>query len=104
LRDEDEFLYVKDLNMFKGEVSLKNILIIDNNVYSFAFQLENGIPILDFMGDKNDTELIKVMHTLYHLKGFDDLGMENEKIFKLKDIYNQDMNAYIRYYDSDYWT
>jgi CTD small phosphatase-like protein 2 len=55
--DNEDFLLVKDLNMFKGELSLKDILLIDNNIYSFGFQLENGIPILDFMGDKNDTEL-----------------------------------------------
>jgi hypothetical protein len=40
------------------------------------------------MGDKNDTELLKVMHTHCHLKGFDDLREENEKIFRLRDIYN----------------
>ena len=59
LEDEeyDDYLFVKDLNMFKGEVSLKDILLIDNNIYCFGFQLENGIPILDFMGDKNDKEL-----------------------------------------------
>ena len=101
LEDNDDYLFVKDLNMFKGEVSLKDILLIDNNIYSFGFQLENGIPILDFLGDKNDTELLKVMHTLCHLKNFDDLRIENEKIFRLRDIYNQDMDLYIKYYDSD---
>jgi hypothetical protein len=74
--------------MFKGEVSLKDILLIDNNIYSFGFQLENGIPILDFMGDKNDSELLKVMHTLLHLKNFENLSEENEKIYQLRHIYN----------------
>jgi hypothetical protein len=37
LEDDDDYLFVKDLNMFKGEVSLKDILLIDNNIYSFCF-------------------------------------------------------------------
>ena len=70
--------------MFCGkELSLKDILIIDNNIYSFGFQLENGIPILDFLGDQNDTEMLKVMHTLNYLKNFKDLRSENENIYKL---------------------
>lgn len=85
-------------------MSLRDILLIDNNIYSFGFQLENGIPILDFMGDRKDTELRKVMQTLHHLKGFENLPFENEKIFKLREIYNQDMDVYIRYYDSDQWS
>jgi hypothetical protein len=44
------------------------------------------------------------MHTLYHLKNFEDIREENEKIFKLRDIYNQDMDTYIKYYDSDQWS
>jgi hypothetical protein len=44
------------------------------------------------------------MHTLNHLKNFEDLRIENEKIFRLRYVYNHDMNAYINYYDSDQWS
>ena len=37
-----------------------DVLIIDNLVHSFAFQLDNGIPILEFYGYKDDTELINL--------------------------------------------
>ncbi len=30
------------------------MIIIDNLVHSFAFQLENGIPILEFIANKKD--------------------------------------------------
>ena len=50
---------VKDLSIFK-DVQIENILIVDNNIYSFAFHLENGIPILGYMGGKDDVELIKL--------------------------------------------
>lgn len=37
---------VKDLDMLTGgEFKLENILIIDNNIFSFAYNLENGIPV-----------------------------------------------------------
>lgn len=104
LEDGEDTFIVKDLNIFKGEVSLDDILIVDNNIYSFAYQLENGIPILDFMGDPHDTELLKVMETLSHLKGFSNLRAECERTFRLREIYNQDMALFIQYYDSDGWS
>ena len=36
---------------------LKNIVIIDNLTHSFGLQVDNGIPILNFHGNKKDTEL-----------------------------------------------
>jgi CTD small phosphatase-like protein 2 len=50
---EEEGFFVKDLRIFKG-IDLKDILIIDNYVHSFAFHLENGIPIVPFLGEKDD--------------------------------------------------
>ena len=37
--------YIKDLRIFE-DVSLSDMVIIDNSVLSFAFHLNNGIPIL----------------------------------------------------------
>ena len=95
---------MKDLNIFKGEVNLDNVIIVDNNIYSFAFQLENGIPILDFVGDPCDTELLKVKETLKHLKNFTNLRQECERTFRLREIFNQDMALFIHYYDSEGWS
>lgn len=75
---------VKDLNIFKGDIDLDRIMIIDNNIYSFAFNLENGVPICNFLGDKKDTELIKVINHLNELKNYTNIRVENEKVFKLK--------------------
>jgi len=33
---------------------------VDNFVYSFAFNLDNGVPVVPFFGQKGDRELIKV--------------------------------------------
>lgn len=47
----EEGVYIKDLRIIKNR-NLKDMVIIDNAVYSFGFQLDNGIPILPFYDDK----------------------------------------------------
>lgn len=59
----------------------KNILIVDDNVYSFAFHLENGIPIVPYFGDKEDKEMIKVIKYLQNIHDKDDLRVSNNKVF-----------------------
>jgi CTD small phosphatase-like protein 2 len=71
---------VKDLRIFKG-IDLKDVLIIDNYVYSFAFHLENGIPIVPFFGEKDDQEMIKVIKYIRSIHDQDDLRVPNDKIF-----------------------
>ena len=72
----------KDLRMFKN-VSIDKMLIIDNSLYSFALNLENGIPILDFMGNKKDVELLKIIRYLDYIRQFDNLRIANENTFNL---------------------
>lgn len=73
--------YVKDLRIFENR-DLKDIAIIDNACYSFAYHLENGIPIIPFYHNKNDEEFkhLKnyVMQFLDH-----DIRELNKKTFKL---------------------
>jgi len=33
---------------------IKNIAVIDNAMYSFAFHLDNGVPILPYYHNKKD--------------------------------------------------
>ena len=44
---------MKDLRIFKN-VALKDLLIVDNAVYSFGEQIDNGIPITPFKEDPTD--------------------------------------------------
>lgn len=39
---------------------IDNILLIDNNIYSFENNKDNAIPIIDFLGDYDDRELFKL--------------------------------------------
>jgi TFIIF-interacting CTD phosphatase-like protein len=45
---EEKPIYIKDLKIFEDQFSLKDIVIVDNAVYSFINTLENGIPIIPF--------------------------------------------------------
>jgi CTD small phosphatase-like protein 2 len=47
---------VKDLRIF-ADRSLEHVLIADNNIFSFAFQLPNGIPVTSYDGANDDDEL-----------------------------------------------
>jgi CTD small phosphatase-like protein 2 len=40
-------VYVKDLRIINDR-ALEDMLIVDNSIISFAFQLDNGIPICAF--------------------------------------------------------
>lgn len=44
-------LHVKDLRHLNRD--LKNVVLVDNAAYSYAFQLENGIPVLPFYEGKD---------------------------------------------------
>ena len=57
---------VKDLRVFKDR-SLHEILIVDNNVFSFAFQVGNGIPVTSYAGSKEDDELLCLIDYLEEL-------------------------------------
>ena len=44
--------YIKDLRIIENH-DLDKMVIIDNLAYSFAFQINNGIPIQSFYFDSN---------------------------------------------------
>jgi len=79
---ENEFIYVKDLRIFKN-VKMEDMIIIDNSVLSFAFQLENGIPILPFYDNKEDIELKFLANYLGNIYNVKDLRFENNRSIKM---------------------
>ena len=81
-------IFVKDLRIIKG-VDLKDILLIDNSMYSFSAQLANGILINSFYNDKNDIELFNVLgYLLNFLLKIDDVRIINEQFFNFQKISN----------------
>lgn len=79
---ENEFIYVKDLRIFKN-VSMKDMIIIDNSVLSFAFHLDNGIPILPYYDNNDDNELIYLQHYLNKISNSSDLREDNKRTLKM---------------------
>lgn len=84
-----DLLRVKDLRILKN-INIKNIILVDNNMYSFAPQLNNGILINSFYCDKDDKELDNVYRYLidYILPAVD-VRKVNEEFFGFKKILNE---------------
>ena len=69
--EQDDGSFVKDLS--KLNRSLSEVIIVDNNSYSFALHPDNGIQCLDFYFDKYDTELKRISQFLHVIKDAKDV-------------------------------
>ncbi len=76
-------MYIKDLRVFKNR-ELKDMIIVDNAVFSFGAQLANGVPITPFKDDREDKEFIFLMNYLDKLKEYEDMRDFNREAFKME--------------------
>ena len=74
------------------------MLFVDNHVLSFAANFKNGVPITDFLGQKNDTELLKVMSYALSLSTEKNLMLTNEKVFGLQQVMDSNIEEFIHFY------
>jgi len=77
----DSGIIVKDLRIFANR-DMKNLILVDNSILNYSFQLYNGVPILPYTSQKKDTQLQKLLKFLEFLKGEDDVRMVNKAVFK----------------------
>ena len=85
-------IFVKDLRIIKG-VDIKDIILLDNSIYSFSAQINNGILVNSFFNDKNDIELYNVLgYLLNFLVKAEDVRVVNEQFFNFDKIIN-DLSA-----------
>jgi CTD small phosphatase-like protein 2 len=82
--------YIKDLRILKNR-KLKDIVIVDNRIHSFGFQINNGIPILEWTGNKEDTELQFLEQYLLKLAKCENIPDFNEANLKLLDLADTDI-------------
>jgi CTD small phosphatase-like protein 2 len=71
--------YVKDLRIFQRDLS--QIAIVDNSVMAFRFQLDNGIPIVNFYDNHNDDELVHLVYYFERLAACEDVRIMNNEAF-----------------------
>lgn len=57
--------------------------------------------MVPFFGEQSDNEMIKVIKYINHIHERFDLREPNEKIFKLRKIFNSNIESYIKYYEFD---
>ena len=93
-------MYVKDLRIFKG-IDLKDIILVDNAVYSFGLQLNNGIPMTPFKENKNDNEFKFLKRFLLDIRNSPDFRETLKEAFHFDDLFhgNYNFDSFIEYYD-----
>ena len=82
----DPGLYIKDLRIFNSWKNMENIIIVDNSLFSFANQLNNGILITSYFDDKKDTFLYNVKDYLEYIKNEKDIREINKESFRFEEI------------------
>ena len=79
---------------------MKDMIIVDNAVYSFGKQLSNGIPITPFKEDPDDVEFEFLINYLYDIKDYDDFREVNREAFKMELVYKFNNSTYIEEYEN----
>lgn len=79
-------IHVKSLQIISNRKK-EDLLLIDNLVYSYAFDIENGIPIKPYINGKNDCELEYLAEALADLKSFMDSRTYIRDKLRLQELY-----------------
>ena len=83
-------IFVKDLRVISNR-NLKKMVIVDNLVHSFGLQLNNGIPILEWKGERNDMELKFLENYLIELSKCEDIPNYNKNNLRLTELGEYDL-------------
>lgn len=79
--------HVKSMGVISNRKK-EDLLIIDNLIYSYAFDMDNGIPIRPYLFGKQDSELVYLADALSGLKSFMDSRTYIREQLRLNDFYN----------------
>ena len=82
-------IYIKDLRILKN-YDLKDVILLDNSLYSFMNQLSNGVLINSFYIDDTDKHLLAARNYLVkYLYNAEDVRVENNKWFNFKGVFSK---------------
>lgn len=76
-------VYVKDLRVLNRPHC--STVMVDNSTSSFGFQLNNGVPIIPFTGDPQDSELLLLAEYLDSLEHVADVRTVNRAHFRFQE-------------------
>jgi CTD small phosphatase-like protein 2 len=79
--------YLKDLSILGRDLS--QVVIVDNAIQAFGYQIANGVPIETWYADKNDRQLLNVLEFLETLVGVPDVRPLVHREFRLQEILDQ---------------
>ena len=82
IKVDTQIYYIKDLRVLKN-ISLDDIVIIDNSVLSFAFHLDNGIPILPYYRGDDEIEMKSLVKLLDNLADVPQIKTKLRSLMKL---------------------
>lgn len=77
--------FIKDLRIISNR-ELKDIVMVDNLVHSFGLQITNGVPILEFLDNSQDTEFQGLQKLLIEASTKDDVREFLDEKLRLKQL------------------
>lgn len=77
-------LFIKDLAIFGKP--LEKTIIVDNNIFSFAHYLRNGVLVSSFYNESNDMELLSLIEFFKSLFELTDVRQEIDRTFQFTKI------------------
>jgi len=81
-----ENFFIKDLDIILDR-DKKNMLIVDNSIVSFAFDLDNGVPINSYLGtEEDDRELLFLYSFLEECAKAPDVREKIKEAFRLSTL------------------
>ena len=78
-----EGLFVKDLSIVRDR-DLKDMVLVDNSLVSFSFNVDNGIPVTDFIAQDDDTQLKELAELLGKIEAAADVRTLLRDLFGLQ--------------------
>ena len=91
---EVDGVLIKDLRILLDR-ELKDLIIVDNSAYSFAYQVNNGIPIVTWIDDPCDRELFNLGDFLCGLANIDDVRVVLKQVFRMESFYEDYAREYL---------
>ena len=92
-------LFIKDLKRLNRP--LKDLIIVDNSPFAYAFNTENGLPIKTWYDDPNDIELNKILPILIFLSKVNDVRRYIDLFVDENEIRYDDANEFITRYENN---